>query len=159
MMQENTAKVFDPESFAQEALDNFHVVLGDYDFSHELELSRVGRLQFLRRRQMLTEWRGLFMALWRVALAKSFPDDADAMFDAFLLSYTRRNPDKVSARTVERAREYWAMLAPQGDADFSAVARHISSFFVADDKDLRSIVLRIGLHIRQLYTYIFECLI
>ena len=88
MMQENTATVFDPESFAQEALDNFHVVLGDYDFSRELELSRVGRLQFLRRRQMLTEWRGLFMALWRIALAKSFPDDADAMFDAFLLSYT-----------------------------------------------------------------------
>lgn len=158
-MQQNTATAFDPESYAQEALDNFHVVLGDYDFAHELELSRVGRLQFLRRRQMLTEWRGLFMALWRVALSKSFPQDADAIFDAFLASYTRRNPDKVSARTVERAREYWGMLAPQGDADFSPVARHICSFFVADDKDLRAIVLRIGLHIRQLYTYIFDCLI
>ena len=158
-MQENTAKVFDPESFAQEALDNFHVILADYKFDRELELARVGRLQFMRRRQMLTEWRGLLMALWRVALSKSFPDDADAMFDAFLASYTERHPDKVSARIVARAREYWAMLAPQGDADFSPVARHICSFFVENDKDLRAIVLRIGLHIRQVYSYIFECLI
>ena len=32
-MQQNTATAFEQESFAQEALDNFHVVIEDYDFA------------------------------------------------------------------------------------------------------------------------------
>ena len=65
-------------AITQVALDNFAALLDDADFTAELELVGVGRFQFLRRRQMCLELRGLYMALWRLALSRSFPNDADA---------------------------------------------------------------------------------
>ena len=73
---QNLAEVFDDESAVSEALENFAALLDDADFTAELELMGIGRMQFMRRRQMLVEWRGLYTALWRLALASSFPQDA-----------------------------------------------------------------------------------
>ncbi len=136
---QNTAEVFDGESVAQEALENFAALLEDADFTSELELMGIGRMQFLRRRQMLVEWRGLYMALWRLALASSFPQDAEDIFETFLRSYQAAHPDKVSARIIERAREYWGMLQPKGNSDFSDLARHLGSFSSQDEKQARSL--------------------
>ncbi|WP_165072147.1 hypothetical protein [Desulfovibrio sp. ZJ200] len=156
---QNTAEAFDAESAAQEALENFAALLEDADFTSELELMGIGRMQFLRRRQMLVEWRGLYMALWRLALASSFPQDAEDIFETFLRSYQATHPDKVSARIMERAREYWGMLQPKGNSDFSDLARHLGSFSSQDEKQARSLTLRLVLHIRKAYRIIFDRLI
>ncbi len=156
---QNLAEVFDGESVAHEALENFAALLDDADFTAELELMGIGRMQFMRRRQMLVEWRGLYMALWRLALASSFPRDAERMFAAFLRSYHAAHPDKLSTRIMERAQQYWGMLQPKGDADFSDVARHLGSFSVQDEKQARSLTLRLVLHIRRAYKIIFDRLI
>ena len=153
------AEVFDGESATGEALENFAALLDGTDFTAELELMGIGRMQFMRRRQMLAEWRGLYMALWRLALGSSFPRDAERMFAAFLRSYHAAHPDKLSARAMERAREYWGMLQPRGDADFSEVARHLGSFSAQDEKRARSLTLRLVLHIRRAYGLIFDRLI
>lgn len=156
---QNLAEVFDEAGAAREALENFAALLDGADFTAELELMGIGRMQFMRRRQMLVEWRGLYMALWRLALDSSFPQDAERMFTAFLHSYHAAHPDKVSSRIMERAREYWGMLQPRGDADFSDVARHLCSFSVRDEKQARSLTLRLVLHIRKAYKIIFDRLI
>lgn len=156
---QNTAEAFDSESAAREALENFAALLEDADFTSELELMGIGRMQFLRRRQMLVEWRGLYMALWRLALASSFPQDAEEMFETFLRSYHAAHPDKISTRIMERAKEYWGMLQPKGDADFSDLARHLGSFSSQDEKQARSMNLRLVLHIRKAYKIIFDRLI
>lgn len=156
---QNLAEVFDDESVAREALENFAALLDGADFTAELELMGIGRMQFMRRRQMLVEWRGLYMALWRLALASSFPQDAERMFAAFLRSYDAAHPDKLSARIMERARQYWGMLQPKGDTDFSDVARHLCSFSVQDEKQARNLTLRLVLHIRKIYRIIFDRLI
>lgn len=156
---QNLAEVFDDESVAREALENFAALLDGADFTAELELMGIGRMQFMRRRQMLVEWRGLYMALWRLALASSFPQDAERMFAAFLRSYDAAHPDKLSARIMERARQYWGMLQPKGDTDFSDVARHLCSFSVQDEKQARNLTLRLVLHIRKTYRIIFDRLI
>lgn len=156
---QNTAEAFDSESAAREALENFSALLEDADFTSELELMGIGRMQFLRRRQMLVEWRGLYMALWRLALASSFPQDAEDMFEAFLRDYHAAHPDKISTRIMERAKEYWGMLQPKGDADFSDLARHLGSFSSQDEKQARSMNLRLVLHIRKAYKIIFDRLI
>ena len=156
---QNLAEVFDDESAVSEALENFAALLDDADFTAELELMGIGRMQFMRRRQMLVEWRGLYMALWRLALGSSFPQDAERMFTTFLRSYHTAHPDKVSSRIMERAREYWGMLQPKGDADFSDVARHLCSFSARDEKQTRSLTLRLVLHIRRAYKIIFDRLI
>lgn len=156
---ENTAEAFDQEDALREALENFAALLDDADFIAELELMGIGRLQFLRRRQMLTELRGLYMALWRLALASSFPEDAERMFGFFLRRYRETHPDRISAQIVLRAREYWGMIEPRGDTDFREVARHLTSFLIQDDKQARSMNLKLVLHIRKAYRLIFDRLI
>ncbi|MFT4300458.1 MAG: hypothetical protein QM579_01765 [Desulfovibrio sp.] len=143
----------------RQALDNFTALYADADFTVELAYLGVGRMQFLRRRQMLLELRGLYMALWRLALARSFPQDADVMFDTFLREYAAKHKDRASALVLTRGREYWGMLEPMGDGDFSNVARHLTSFFTQSEKADKSANLKLVLHIRKLYKHIFDRLI
>lgn len=156
---QNLAELDDAPGIAQVALDNFAALLEDADFTVELELAGIGRFQFLRRRQMILELRGLHMALWRLALARSFPRDADAMFATFLHGYLTRHPDKGARQAAERARQYWGMLQPTGDADFNEVARHLTSFAERDEKARRTLTLKLALHIRGTYRFIFDRLI
>ena len=141
------------------ALDNFAALLNDAEFSAEMSLLGIGRFQFLRRRQMLVELRGLYIALWRLALGRSFPRDADTMFAVFLHRFLMANRDKMGRATAERARQYWDMLLPQGDADFSGVARHLVSFTPHEEKEQPALVLRLALDFRASYTNIFQKLI
>ena len=159
MALQNVAENFFNDDVVQEALDNFASLLDSADFASEFAIMGIGRMQFMRRRQMLTELRGLYMALWRLALASSFPHDADAMFDRFLETYRTNHPDKVSARTIERARGYWGMLQVKGDSDFSDIARHLCSFSENEQQAIRPLALRLALHIRQTYKLIFDRLI
>ena len=133
-------------SVVDATLDKFAALLADADYVQELEI-------------LITELTGLYMALWRLALGRSFPQDADRMFAMFLERYGRGNPGRRSAHILERAREYWSMLAPQGDADFSPVARHLTSFSTRDAAHAKSMDLKLVLHIRKFYNLIFERLI
>lgn len=155
----NIAEVYEEQSSVQEALDNFDALLRDADFARELELLGIGRLQFLLRRQMAYELKGLYIALWRLALSQSFPDDAEAMFATFLHGYLLKHPDKISRHIAQRAREYWNMILPSGDSDFMAVARHLTSFVVREQRDNRALTLKLALHIRSIYRFIFDRLI
>ncbi|MDD4702482.1 MAG: hypothetical protein PHI96_09700 [Desulfovibrio sp.] len=143
----------------RQALDNFMALCADADFSVELTYLGVGRMQFLRRRQMLLELRGLYVALWRLALARSFPQDADVMFDTFLREFAAKHKDRGTALVMTRGREYWGMLEPIGDSDFSDVARHLTSFSSQSEMGDKSANLKLVLHIRKLYKHIFDRLI
>lgn len=156
---QNLAEIIDEQAIIEEALANFAALLDDVDFTAELDLMGVGRLQFLRRKQMTTELRGIYAALWRLALGRSFPQDADSMFNIFLRRYSINHPGKPATQFVERARGYWGMIEPSGDADFSAIARHLVSFSEREDKEQRPLVLKLALQIRSAYRFIFERLI
>ena len=93
---------------------NFTALLEGLDFAAELEILGIGRMQFMRRRQMLVELRGLCMGLWRLALASSFPHNADQIFASFLRAYADRFPGKSSTQILERASQYWGMLQAKG---------------------------------------------
>ncbi|SFV74021.1 hypothetical protein [Desulfovibrio piger] len=95
----------------QEALDNFPVLLLDLDAGRALHILGIGRLQFRRRARLLAEWRGLCMALWRLALQRSFPDHAEAMFRQFRESFGQSHTDRTSALALERAPAYWEVLS------------------------------------------------
>lgn len=147
------------QGFVREALENFAVLLDDTDFTPHLHLMGVGRLHFTRRRQLLLEWRGLYVALWRLALSRSFPQDADAMLEAFTASYRAAHADKQTAQMLERATQYWDMMRITRESDFNEVARHFCSFCQLDEKRTRSLHLKLVLIIRKAYTDIFRRLI
>lgn len=155
----SAAAVYDSSALLEEALDNFTALVDDTDYDGILEMLGIGKFHFLRRKQMRIEWGALRMALWRLALARSFPENADCMFDEFLKRYTILHPDKQSAQMVTRAREYWGMLLPGGDADFMAAAHHLVSFLEIDPAEARSLILKLALFIRSDYKFIFERLI
>lgn len=81
------------------------------------------------------------------------------MFDTFLLEHKAAHKDRISAQVLVRAREYWGMLEPMGDKDFSEVARHLTSFFARTDQGNKSVNLKLVLHIRKAYKFIFDRLI
>jgi len=138
----------------QEALDNFPVLLLDLDAGRALHILGIGR-----RARLLAEWRGLCMALWRLALQRSFPDHAEAMFRQFRESFGQSHTDKTSALALERAPAYWEVLAERGDADFRPVSRFLAAVFFEDEARAQAMALRLMLHVRQTYQSIFERLI
>lgn len=155
----NAAEIIDEQSLVDEALANFAVLMEDFDFAAILELMGIGRFQFLRRKQMLAELKGLYIALWRLALARSFPRYADDMFTIFLRRYTRAHGERTGAEVGERATQYWGMILPHGDGDFNNVAFHLAELLGQGQKDDRALTLRLALQIRSAYRLIFERLI
>ncbi len=156
---ENLAEVIDEQSLVDEALANFTALIDDFDFCAEMELLGIGRMQFLRRKQMIIEFKGLYIALWRLGLGSSFPRYADDMLTIFLRRYGRRHGDRTGAQIAERASQYWGMILPHGDANFNNLATHLISLQTGDHKDDRALTLKLALHIRSIYRLIFERLI
>ena len=85
-------------------------------------------------------------------------DGVEAL-ELFQQEYVRAHKDKHSSHIVQRANEYWAMLEPRGDGDFSEVARHLCSFSTQDPGQAKSINLKLVLHIRKIYKLVFDRLI
>lgn len=142
--------------YAQEALSNFLILLDDLDYNIYYEILDLGRFQFLRRRQIFIEMKSLHIALWRLAISHSFPAEGEKMFSAFLDAYARTHQGKTDMQIVQRAPQYWGMIAPVGDSDFSYVSRHIISFFPRREKDLKAITLKLALRLHTSYRFIFD---
>lgn len=155
----NVAEIIDEQSLVDEALANFAVLIEDFDFATLLELMGIGRFQFLRRKQMLIELKGLYIALWRLALSRSFPRYADDMLTIFLRRYARAHGERAGSEIGERATQYWGMILPHGDGDFNNVAGHLAELLSREQKDDRALTLRLALQIRSAYRLIFERLI
>lgn len=145
--------------FAQEAVDNFLILLDDLDYNIYYEILGIGRFQFLRQRQMFIELKSLHIALWRLAISSSFPNYDAKMFTDFLEAYSVKHPGKVDAQIVQRAPQYWGMISPIGDSDFSGISRHLISFFPPREKDLKAITLKLALRLHVSYRFIFDRLI
>lgn len=143
----------------EHVLGNFDALLGDVNFTHELKLLGVGRLDFLRRRQMLLELRGLYIGLWYLALRRSFPDTVEEIFAAYLQHHAEQHPDKRGRQLRERASQYKDMLRSAGDQDFTTVSRHILSFYHKDEETLKALSLRLALSFRATYTFLFDRLL
>lgn len=156
---ENAAKTYDERELIEEAIANFTALIDDADYDGVIDMMGIGKLQFLRRKQMRLELGALRMALWRLALSRSFPCHADEMFAEFLKRYSAEHPDRRSLSTVNRAREYWGMLEPGGDSDFHAVARHLISFMATEADSNSALTLKLALFIRHDYRFIFDRLI
>lgn len=155
------AENIDEERLLGEVLANFAALINDNAWlDHINEIMGIGRFQFLLRKQMRVEILGLRMALWRLALARSFPKQADSLFLQYLDRYISDHPDKISRQVVVRAQQYWGMLQPGGDSDFQNVAKHLTSFQeVEKGPSQKALTLKLALAIRRDYKYIFDRLI
>ena len=146
-------------SLLEVLLANFDALYGNVEFGQELRLLGVGRLDFVRRKQMLLELRGLYVGLWYLALCRSFPEHAQGIFKAYLERHAKRHKGKRAEQLRQRAEQYKDMLHSAGDQDFTTVSRHILSFRSRDEAELKALSLRLALNFRATYSFLFDRLL
>lgn len=143
-----------------DVLNNFDALLRGVNFTNELHMLGIGRWNIFERRAMLLELHALYIAMWHKALTRSFPDTAEHIFAAFLERHTSRTPQNTHERhLLERIHQYKDFLHTIGDRDFTAVSRHLLTLRRVEEHTLKPRVLRLALHLRAIYTLIFDRLI
>lgn len=145
---------------ADEVIQQFLALYNCMDFKAELEEIGIGKFQFGRRRKALREFKALCIALWGLALQKSFPYDARDFFQEF----QKKAPDLTArGQAAEQLRNrlniYVDLLSPKKDADFLPVAEYLSEILALNAEDCRRLRLKLSLIIRQLYMLIFNKLV
>lgn len=145
---------------ADEVIRQFLALYHCLDFKAELADIGIGRLQFVRRYKALREFKALSIALWRLALQKSFPLDAESFFNEFKDGIADlAGTGKAAERFAHRIDIYSTLLSSKKDSDFLPVAEHISEVLSLHADDLRHLRLKLSLVIRHLYVLIFDRLV
>jgi hypothetical protein len=149
-----------PTFTIDEVVNNFNALLEQSDFEQELAISGIKRVRLVTRSRMKTEWLFVYIALWRLALDRSFPDDGDAIFEAFIAQRAKKiKPARKIELFIAHAMEYVEMFRFKGNNDFSLPAEHITAKLVLSDHDAQAARVRVILHMRELYKLIFDRLI
>ena len=144
----------------EEVIANFRALADSWDFNATLRQLGINATHIMRRKQMLLEFKGLFIGLWRLALTRSFPEDGQQIFEGYLESCLSRPKNaKKAIQLAERARQYAEMLALRGCTDFSEISRHLTSFLDLPESARKSVTLKLALDIRQMYNIIYERMI
>jgi len=145
---------------ADEVIRQFLGLYHSLDFRTELADLGISRWQFLRRRTALQALRAICIALWGLALQKSFPNDAGNFFAALRdQAPMLAGSGKETARLHKCVNAYVELLAPKKDADFSPVAGHLATILALHAEDIPRLRLKLSLIIRNLYVLIFGKLV
>jgi hypothetical protein len=145
---------------AEELIRQFLALYNCMDFKAILEDMGVGRFHFVLRRKALREIRALSIALWGIALMKSFPHAAEEVFAQFRAEAPLLADGGKEARRLQKSIDiYAALLGPKKDADFLPVAEFLAGKLIPASRDLPRQRLKLSLIVRNLYTLIFDKLV
>ena len=145
---------------AEEVGRTFADLLASFDFRQELFELGIGSLRLVKRARVKKLLTALSIALWHVALTKSFPNDADAFFNHFIATYPLlENKGRSAAKFRELVLRYDALVSEKKDTDFSEVAKQIAGDLDFHPADRAKGQLWLSLRIRAFYDLIFTKLI
>ncbi len=146
-----------PENVVQ----RFASLVQSFDFEDEFRVLEIGKLHIVKKRNALRELKALYVALWKIALDKSLPDQADDIFQRFLdsLAQNFKLNDNASAFLKRRIAVYDTLLNPTKEQNFTDVASKLLTTISKRKEPRQSLVLKLSLHIRKVYTLIFKELI
>ena len=139
----------------QDVANNFTALLSDFDYADEMELLNISRLNFVLRKNLSQEFEVLYIALWYNCL-KTY----EAIFQQFL-KYNLPQKYK-SAKLQEittRIQMYIELMGNNASTDLTPISHHLLSFLKFDEASQRTYEMKITLHLRKVYTYLFERLI
>lgn len=142
------------------ALENFSALLHSMDFGDEMTMLGVNRLFYWKRRRLKIEFVAMTMGLWRLALERSFPHYWNVMFNSFLKRKLEALDDPNKAAHLEKTiHHYLEILEKKREADFTEVGAHLVNLLKLPEPKAAPLRLRLTLHIRSLYTLVFDRLI
>lgn len=145
---------------AEEVVSQFFALYDCFDFKSELLELGISPLQIRRRKKARREFKAICIALWGVALQKSFPLDAPAFFSHFMdKAPFLSGKSKECSRLQSRVNIYVDLMAEKRDTDFLPVAEYLAEALALNDEDMRRLRLKVSLVTRNLYTFIFDRLV
>lgn len=148
------------EYSSEEVLGQFLALYNGMDFKTEIENLGVNRFNASRRKRVQREFQGLSIALWRLALLKSFPNDSERFFQEFIKKSPIMNTHDCSGEEMHlRVSVYIELLEEKKDRDFLPVAGFLANVLALDEDDVERLRLKLSLIIRNLYTRIFTKLV
>ena len=145
---------------SDEVFQHFEALYLSLDFRTELADMDIGLFQVGRKKLALRELRALTIALWGIALERSFPQDAETFFLDFRKKAAFLNADTKESNLLQsRVNIYVDMLKPKKDTDFLPVAQYLTEVLAIAAPDMAHIRLKLSLTIRALYNLIFNRLV
>ncbi len=149
------------EYSSDELIRTFSVLLQSYDLERELAFLGIGRFQFTKRKKARRELTALFIALWGLALQKSFPSEHLLVYEEFLsrYPYTAKGSNKNVELLLRSVEVYTTLLDKHKDKDFSEVAEFLTGVLPVETPEKEKARLKMALGIRAMYRLIFDRLI
>jgi hypothetical protein len=145
---------------AEEVTKRFKDLLAAFDFGAELYELGIGQWSPFKRSQAKKQLTAVHIALWHIALERSFPNDADVFFTHFVTTYPSLQGDKRSAKKLrDLVARYDALVAEKKDTDFTGVADTLVEALGIVETDSRRQRLKLSLRIRSVYEFIFQKMI
>ena len=144
----------------QDVANNFMALLSDFNYADEMELLNISKLNLIVRKNLSKEFETLYIALWYNCLKTSFPENYDAIFQTFLdNNLTTKYKGAKLEEIKNKIQLYIDSLGNTASTDLTPITNHLLSFLKFDEANQPTYKMKITLHLRKVYTYIFERLI
>ncbi len=146
-----------PSHLLAKVWTNFDAILSDMDFQYELSLLNISGWQFFIRKRLSEEFEALTIALWRLALERSFPEDWQRILSAFM-DVRRARIARAPAREAftSKVATYLSIVERRREADFIEPAGYLVELAEVNAKQAQSVRLKLALHLRIVYNHLFD---
>ncbi len=158
LLQEKKTNRFDQET-CQDVVSNFKALLEDVDFSQELEIFRLRFYNHFLRKQLVNDFKAVYIGLWALALQTSFPQTYDIIFQSFMNDYLSQFNSLERKITQDKIYSYREMILRSDVRDFNHISKHLLSFVKHNRGTYKADTLRLSLLLRTHYTFIFQRLV
>ncbi|MDR2050464.1 MAG: hypothetical protein LBQ63_01650 [Deltaproteobacteria bacterium] len=142
-----------------EVLRHFTDLLPALDLEREIAELGFGLNGIFKRRRSLDEFTSMCIAMWGLALERSFPEEAEVFFRSFLENSPTLGKGKKREESLARIMAYSALFDLRKENDFSPVARYMAGKLNPGTGDEKALLLKLSLTMRKLYKIIFDYLI
>lgn len=144
----------------QDVANNFMALLSDFNYADEMELLNISKLSLIVRKNLSKEFETLYIALWYNCLKTSFPETYETIFQTFLdNNLTQKYKGAKLEEIKNKVQLYIDSLGNTASTDLTPITNHLLSFLKFDEANQPTYKMKITLHLRKVYTYIFERLI
>jgi hypothetical protein len=143
----------------QEVVERYEAVLESINFLHELTELDCGLDSLFKRSRSLVEIKAMHVALWKLALERSFPEEADNFFSYFMEHSSTLGKGKKRIKMQQIINIYLDLFAPQKIADFTPIARYMAEKLTKNMENQKTVLLKLSLGMRRFYQTIFDHLI
>ncbi|MCL1889149.1 MAG: hypothetical protein FWF99_01420 [Desulfovibrionaceae bacterium] len=149
-----------PLLYAEEDIfRRFEEVLVSLNLRQEITELGCGLNGIFRRGRVLRELNAMCVALWRLALEQSFPEQAETLFRNYLEDHPDLGRGRKRKQQVGLIQVYCELSSEKKIGDFTPLAQYLTNKLNPGEDNKKILLFKLSLTIRKLYQTIFNYLI